>query len=154
MTQTTTVAEATPASGLTPLLHAQMPLTAALGLRLEEAGPDRVVVAGDWAEEHCTAADVLHGGYVMALADSAGAVCAALNLPKGATTSTIESKTNFLRAVRHGAVSAVATPLHAGATTIVVQVDVLREDGRLAARTTATQAVVAPRSTPSTPSAG
>jgi uncharacterized protein (TIGR00369 family) len=131
------------------MLHAQMPLTAALGLRLEEAAPDRVVVAGDWAEERCTAGDVLHGGYVMALADSAGAVCAALNLPHRATTSTIESKTNFLRAVRHGGVTAVATPLHVGATTIVVQVDVLREDGRLAARTTATQAVVQPQSVPS-----
>jgi uncharacterized protein (TIGR00369 family) len=149
MTQTTAVAEATPAAGLTPLMHAQMPLTAALGLRLDEAGPDRVVVAGDWAQERCTAGAVLHGGYVMALADSAGAVCAALNLPKRATTSTIESKTNFLRAVRHGAVTAVATPLHVGATTIVVQVDVLREDGRLAARTTATQAVAQPQTTPS-----
>lgn len=154
MRHTTAVADPSTASGLTPLLHAQMPLTAALGLRLEEAGPDRVVVAGDWSDERCTAADVLHGGYVMALADSAGAVCAALNLPKRATTSTIESKTNFLRAVRHGTVTAVATPLHVGTTTIVVQVDVLRDDGRLAARTTATQAVVAPTVRDSAPSAG
>ena len=134
---------------LTELIRSRMPFAAMLGLETLTATPDLVVLRGGWEPGVCTDSGMMHGGYIMALADSAGAVCAALNLPKRATTSTIESKTNFLRAVRHGGVTAVATPLHVGATTIVVQVDMLREDGRLAARTTATQAVVQPQSAPS-----
>jgi uncharacterized protein (TIGR00369 family) len=70
---------------------------------------------------------VIHGGALMALADNLGAVCAFLNLPPGAMTSTIESKTNFFRPVTQGTVHGASTPLHVGRTTIVVQTD-LRDD--------------------------
>jgi len=78
----------------------------------------------------------------MTLADTAGAVCAFLNLPAEARTVTIESKTNFLGAVRDGKVTARARPLHVGKTTIVVETDVLDASGRRVARTTQTQAVL------------
>ena len=96
----------------------------------------------DWKPELCTAGGVLHGGILMALADSAGAVCAFLNLPPGARTVTIESKTNFLGAVRKGHVVARSRPLHEGRTTIVVETDVFDADGRRVARTMQTQAVL------------
>jgi len=79
----------------------------------------------------------------MSLADSIGAYCAMLNLPAGTGTATIESKTNFFRAVREGFVVAVSTPLHVGRTTIVVQTDLYDSQGRRAARVTQTQAVIA-----------
>jgi uncharacterized protein (TIGR00369 family) len=79
----------------------------------------------------------------MTLADTLGAVCAFLNLPDGATTSTIESKTNFFRGVRQGSVTATARPLHVGRTTIVVQTDVRDDAGKRVALVTQTQAVIA-----------
>jgi uncharacterized protein (TIGR00369 family) len=79
----------------------------------------------------------------MALADSLGAICAFLNLPAGASTSTIESKTNFFRAVRSGHVTAVTTPVHLGRTTIVVQTDLRDADDRRVALVIQTQAVLA-----------
>ena len=78
----------------------------------------------------------------MALADSAAAILAYLNLPAGATTATIESKTNFLAAVREGGVTARSELVHAGRRTIVVQVDVTADDGRHVTRTLQTQAVI------------
>jgi uncharacterized protein (TIGR00369 family) len=78
----------------------------------------------------------------MALADSAGAVCAFLNLPADGRTATIESKTNFFGAVREGEVRAVSRPLHRGRTTIVVETDLFDSTGRHIARTTQTQAVL------------
>jgi len=81
----------------------------------------------------------------MALADSTGAACAVLNLPTGSLgTATIESKTNFFRGVRSGTVEARSTPLHVGRTTIVVETDVVDEQGRRVARVTQTQAVLGP----------
>jgi uncharacterized protein (TIGR00369 family) len=81
----------------------------------------------------------------MALADSAGALCASLNLPEGATgTATIESKTNFFRAVREGHVDATSRVLHSGRTTIVVETDVRDAAGKHVARVTQTQAVLTP----------
>jgi uncharacterized protein (TIGR00369 family) len=83
----------------------------------------------------------------MALADSAGGACALLNLPKDASaTATIESKTNFLGAVRSGTVTAIATPLHVGGTTIVVETSVRDASGRLVAKVTQSQIVLRPRS--------
>jgi len=82
----------------------------------------------------------------MTLADSLGALCASLNLPEGATTSTIESKTNFFRAARAGRAHAVTRPLHVGRTTIVVQTDVTGGEGRRVAQVTQTQALLAPPS--------
>ena len=84
----------------------------------------------------------LHGGYLMAIADSVGAFCASLNLPEGAGTSTIESKTNFLRPVTGGTVGIVAMPIHVGRTTIVVQTEVVRDDGRPVSLTIQTQIVL------------
>ena len=127
---------------LTELAHTQMPLTALLGLVVEAGGPDAVVASGEWKPEHCTAGGMIHGGYLMALADSVGAVCAFFNLPEGATTSTIESKTNFMRPVTSGRVTFSAAPVHTGSSLIVVQTDVMREDGELVSRTTQTQAVI------------
>jgi uncharacterized protein (TIGR00369 family) len=125
-------------------MAAQMPFAAACGVELTAATPERCVGRLDWAPERCTAAGVLHGGALMTLADSVAAVCAFLNLPEGATTGTIESKTNFFRPVRDGHVEASSRPLHVGRTTIVVQTDVTDAEGRLVGQTTQTQAVVAP----------
>jgi uncharacterized protein (TIGR00369 family) len=126
----------------TPGLHALVPLAATLGLRVASASPDEVRVELDHRPDLCTAGGILHGGTIMALADTTGAVCAFLNLPDGTTTTTVESKTNLLAAIRGGTVTATATPLHAGSTLIVVETEVRREDGRLAAKTTQTQAVL------------
>jgi len=83
----------------------------------------------------------MHGGALMALADTCGGVCAFLNLPEDASgTATIESRTNFLRGVREGVITASTRPLHAGRTLIVVETEVAREDGALAAKVTQTQA--------------
>lgn len=119
-----------------------MPFSLACGLELEEASAERVSGRLGWAPERCTAGRVLHGGALMTLADSLGAICAFLNLPPGATTSTIESKTNFFRAVRSGHVIAVARPVHVGRTTIVVQTDVRDSSDRPVALVTQTQAVL------------
>jgi 1,4-dihydroxy-2-naphthoyl-CoA hydrolase len=126
----------------TPALHALVPFAATLGLRVAAAAPAEVQVELDHRPEFCTAAGILHGGAIMALADTAGAVCAFLNLPEGATTTTVESKTNLLAAVREGGLTATASPLHVGSSLIVVETELRRADGRLAAKTTQTQAVL------------
>lgn len=127
---------------LTQLIRDAMPLAAELGFEGIEGGPEAVVLRGIWAPERCTAAGVLHGGYLMSLADTAAATLAFLNLPPGASTATIEAKTNFLAAVREGTVTARAELVHRGRTTIVVQTDVTDAAGRLVSRTIQTQAVV------------
>jgi uncharacterized protein (TIGR00369 family) len=126
----------------TAALHALVPFAATLGLRVAAAAPEAVRVELDHRADLCTAGGVLHGGALMALADTAGAVCAYLNLPGGAQTTTVESKTNLLAAVRGGTLTASATPLHVGGTLIVVETELRRDDGRLAAKTTQTQAVL------------
>lgn len=120
-----------------------MPFAKVCGVRLEQADAQEVIASLDWAPERCTSAGILHGGAIMTLADSVGALCAFLNLPEGAATSTIESKTNFFRAVRQGAARAVCRPLHVGRTTIVVQTDVTDDAGKRVAQVTQTQAVLA-----------
>ncbi len=127
---------------LTRTIREAMPLTGLLGVEGVEGGREAVVLRGAWAPERCTAAGVLHGGYLMTLADAAAAMLAFLNLPAGATTATIEAKTNFLAAVREGAVTARAEVVHAGRRTIVVQVDVTDDAGKLVSRTLQTQAVI------------
>ncbi len=120
-----------------------MPLAATLGIRTEEYTPDKVVLSMDWAPNLCTANGILHGGAIMALADSAGAACALLNLPQDATgTSTVESKTNFVGAVRSGTVTATSTVLHRGGTTIVVETTVCDSAQKLVAKVTQTQLVL------------
>ena len=89
----------------------------------------------------------MHGGALMTLADSVGAICAFLNLPAGAGTSTIESKTNFFRALRSGSAHAVCHPLHVGRTVVVVQTDIRNDDDKRVAQVTQTQAVLAPPTT-------
>ena len=126
---------------ITEVVNAQMPLGTTLGIRTF-GDADEVDAMLAYSPELCTAGGVLHGGVLMSLADTAGAVCAFLNLPPGARTVTIESKTNFLGAIREGKVRARARPLHVGKTTIVVETDVLDASGRRVARTTQTQAVL------------
>ena len=130
----------------TAFIRAAMPLCATLHMRAIVSGPDEVRLALDWAPELCTSNAMLHGGVVMALADSAGGACAFHNLPAGAVgTSTIESKTNFLGAVRGGSVTATARPLHVGGSTIVIETEMRDDAGRLVAKTTQTQTVLRPK---------
>ena len=119
-----------------------IPFAATCGIELVGADPERVRATLQWAPERCTTGGLLHGGVLMTLADTAGAVCAFLNLPDGATTATIESKSNFFRAVRSGTAHADAHPLHIGRTTIVVQTDLSDDKGKLVAQVTQTQAVL------------
>jgi len=130
---------------LTDLLHTQMPLSRTNQLRAVEAHADRVVTIADWGAEYCGIGGVLHGGYLMTMADGTGASLAFVNLPEGATTTTVESKTNFFRPVTEGSVTATATSVHKGRTTIVVQTDIVNSAGALVSRTLQTQAVLAPR---------
>ena len=123
-------------------LVAAMPFAAGLGVEVTAAGKDEVRGRLTWAPERCTAGGVLHGGALMGLADSLGAICAFLNLQEGATTATIESKTNFFRAVRGGHVEAVSRPLHVGRTSIVVQTELADADARPVAVVIQTQAVL------------
>jgi 1,4-dihydroxy-2-naphthoyl-CoA hydrolase len=123
-----------------PQLRDLMPFAATLGVELLEVGPDTVQGRLDHSPALCTTGGVLHGGVLMALADSCGAVCAFLNMPEGAIgTATLESKTNFLRGVTSGQVIATSKPLHRGRTQIVVETELTRDDGKLAAKTTQTQ---------------
>src|SRR5262245_32032369 len=125
-------------------LLASMPFAVAAGIEIDSATAEEVRGGLAWAAERCTAGGVLHGAALMALADTLGAVCAFLNLPEGAGTSTIESKTNFFRGLRAGRAAAVTTPLHVGRTTVVVQTDIRDDQGRRLALVTQTQAVLAP----------
>ncbi|MGZ4206190.1 MAG: PaaI family thioesterase [Actinomycetota bacterium] len=122
-----------------------MPFSVGAGVELTGATPEKVEGQIPWAPERCTAGGIMHGGALMTLADSLGAVCAFLNLPPGRSTSTIESKTNFFRGVREGVVHGVAEPLHVGRGTIVVQTDLRDDEGRRVAIVTQTQAVLEPK---------
>jgi uncharacterized protein (TIGR00369 family) len=121
-----------------------MPFARLVGVELVAAAPGEVRGRLGWQPERCTAGGVLHGAALIALADSLGALCAYLNLPAGASTSTIETKTNFFRAVRDGHVDAASRPLHVGRSTIVVQTDLHDAGGRRVAQVTQTQTVLAP----------
>ncbi|MCC2102622.1 MAG: PaaI family thioesterase [Hyphomicrobiales bacterium] len=123
-----------------------MPLARLMGIRLVEQSPDRVVAEMEVREDLCTTNSILHGGAYMAFADTVGAVATVLNLPPGAGTTTVESKTNFISAIRAGEVArAECTPVHRGKTTQVWTTRILRPDGKLAAIVTQTQMVLAPR---------
>jgi uncharacterized protein (TIGR00369 family) len=119
-----------------------MPFAVTLGVVLDSASPAEVRGRLDWAPDRCTADGVVHGGALMALADSLGAICAYLNLPPGAQTATITSATSFIRGIREGSVMGISRPLHAGRTVIVVQTDLLDGAGRLAAQVTQSQSVL------------
>ena len=123
-----------------------MPLARLMGVRLVEQSPDRVVAEMLVREDLCTTNSILHGGAFMAFADTVGAVATVLNLPDGAGTTTIESKTNFVSGIKAGEIArAECTPVHRGKTTQVWQTRILRPDGKLAAVVTQTQLTLAPR---------
>jgi 1,4-dihydroxy-2-naphthoyl-CoA hydrolase len=119
-----------------------LPFADTLGVTVAEQTAEQATATMAWAEHLCTAGGVLHGGALMAFADTVGALCTVANLPKGAGTSTIESKTNFFRAVRGGILSAICKPLHVGRSTIVVQTDLRDDRGKRVALVTQTQAVL------------
>jgi len=121
-----------------------IPFAKTIGVEIIEATPERVVAKLLVRPELCTTGGTLHGGAVMALADSAGAIGAFLALPAGARgTTTLESKTNFLGAAKAGTtVTAEATPVHNGCTTSVWQTKITSEDGKTVALITQTQLVL------------
>lgn len=121
-----------------------MPFAAMLGIVLETANAEEVAGRLEWDANRCTVGGTLHGGALMAFADSLGGICAFLNLPPGAGTSTIESKTNFFRGVRSGEVRGICRPLHVGRSTIVVQTDLFDGEQRRVAQVTQTQSVLPP----------
>ena len=123
-------------------LAALMPFATRCGVQITAAKPEEVTGAMPWAEDLCTSGGILHGGSLMTMADSLGAACAFLNLPPGAGTTTVESKTNFFRAVRSGTVTGTARPLHVGRTVIVVQTELAGDDGKPVALVTQTQLVL------------
>jgi 1,4-dihydroxy-2-naphthoyl-CoA hydrolase len=131
---------------LTSMLATIMPFMASVGVQALAVNPESVELRLGWQPERCTSGGMLHGGALMTLADGAAAWLAFLNLPDGAAgTTTIESKTNFLRGVSSGHVDARATLLHKGRTTIVVDTDLRDANDKLVARVTQTQAVLMPR---------
>jgi uncharacterized protein (TIGR00369 family) len=123
-------------------LRDMMPFAVRLGIEIGDATAERVTARLAWAPHLCTTGAVLHGGALMALADSLGAVCAYLNLPPGAGTATISSSTNMMRAVRDGEVFGETRLLNAGRSVIVVETELRDNVGRLIAKVTQTQAVL------------
>ena len=128
-------------AALEPALKDFFPGT--LGIRIVEATPERVRATLAVERRLCTVPGILHGGAIMAFADTLGAVATMLNLPEGATTTTIESKTNFFAPGREGTdVEAETTPLHRGRRTMVWQTRVTSPEGKLLALVIQTQAVL------------
>jgi 1,4-dihydroxy-2-naphthoyl-CoA hydrolase len=120
-----------------------IPFARTLGLSVVRDDPAEVQVSLDWDPGLCTSGGALHGGVIMALADTAGGLCAFRNLPPRARgTTTIESKTNFLRAVTGGYVIAAARPLHVGRTVLVIESDLSDDQERLIGRVIQSQLVL------------
>ena len=120
-----------------------MPFGGYLGIEAVDASRDEVRLRLAWREELCTAGGLMHGGALMALADSAGGICAFLNLPDGAKgTATIQSSTSFLRPLRDGYAEAISRPLSVGRNVIAVETDVVDASGRAVARVVQSQAVL------------
>jgi len=121
-----------------------MPFAVVLGLQIDEADADHAVARLPWREDLCTSGGILHGGALMAFADTMGAVVTFLGLPQGAGTATITSSTQLMRAAT-GDVTACSSALHRGRTTVTVQTTLYDADDRIVAQTTQVQAVLAPR---------
>jgi uncharacterized protein (TIGR00369 family) len=122
-----------------------LPFAKLIGVEFVSAAPERIVAELTVRDDLCTRPPVLHGGAVMAFADTLGGVGTMLNLPEGAGTTTIESKTNFLAAAPVGTrITAEATPLHRGRRTMVWQTRITNAEGRLLALVTQTQLVLEP----------
>ena len=114
-----------------------------MGVRITSASRDQVEAELTVSDDFINRNGVLHGGAIMAFADILGGAASVLNLPDGARTTTIESKTNFFRAVSLGETArAVCIPLHRGRTTMVWQTTITGGDGRRAAIVTQTQLVM------------
>ena len=124
--------------------HDAMPFAGLLDIEtVGDPRPDEVRARLAWRQDLCTAGGLMHGGALMALADSAGGVCAFLNLPDGAMgTATIQSSTSFLRPVRDGYVEAISRPLSVGRNVIAVETEVVDARGRAVARVIQSQAVL------------
>ena len=128
------------------VVEAQPPFGRLLGMTFTHVSPDRLVSELVVREELTNRNGVLHGGAVMGLADNLGGTASFLNLPAGASTSTIESKTNFFASCARGEkIQTETTPLHRGRSTMVWQTRITRADGKLAALVTQTQLVIAGR---------
>jgi 1,4-dihydroxy-2-naphthoyl-CoA hydrolase len=128
---------------LDKLNELKLPFAELMGIEFVAAAPERVVGAMTVREDLCTRPAVLHGGAIMAFADTLGAAGTILNLPEGAGTTTIESKTNFIAAASLGSrVTGEATPLHRGRRTMVWQTRITTAEGRLVALVTQTQLVL------------
>ena len=116
-----------------------------LGIEFSDVTPDKVIAQLTVRKDLCTIGDNLHGGTIMAFADTLGAVAAILNMPQGARTTTIESKTNFIGGAALGTrVTGESVPVHKGRTTVVCQTTIRSEAGKLVALVTQTQLVIAP----------
>jgi 1,4-dihydroxy-2-naphthoyl-CoA hydrolase len=127
------------------LKQTKLPFAELIGLHFTGAAPDRVTAELVVREELCTNPAVLHGGAMMALADSLGACATILNLSGGRGTTTIESKTNFFAPAPLGSkVLAECSPLHRGRRTMVWQTRITNENGKLLAIVTQTQMVLEP----------
>ena len=113
-----------------------------LGIRFVETGKDRVVAELEIRPELLTTTGALHGGTLMAFADTVGAAGTVVNLAQGQNTATLESKTNFFAAARSGTVRAEATPLHKGKRTHVWQTRVTDANGKLVSLTIQTQVIL------------
>ncbi|WP_299361918.1 PaaI family thioesterase [uncultured Paracoccus sp.] len=114
-----------------------------IGSRIVMVSPDEVVAELQVTEDLANRNGVLHGGAMMGFADNLGGTATAMNLPPGKSTTTVESKTNFLRPLRIGDVAtARCVPLHKGRTTMVWQTTISRPDGKVAAIVTQTQLVL------------
>jgi 1,4-dihydroxy-2-naphthoyl-CoA hydrolase len=128
---------------MTTIPEMQAPFADFLGIKITHISPERIEAELAVRRELTTVPDILHGGAVMALADNLGGAATVVNLPKGARTATIESKTNFFAAIPVGETAhAVCTPLHRGRTTMVWQTKITRNDGRLCALVIQTQIVI------------
>ena len=125
-------------------LVALMPFAARLGMIIERADADAAVARLPFSPDNCTSGGIVHGGALMSLADSLGAVVTFLGLPEGANTATITSSTQLMRAATTD-VTARATVLHRGRTTVTVQTAMYDANERLVAQTTQVQAVLLPR---------
>jgi uncharacterized protein (TIGR00369 family) len=114
-----------------------------MGMQLIEVTPERVIASMEVRPDLCTVGEILHGGALMAFADTLGGIATFVNLERGARTTTIESKTNFLRGMPVGTrIIGECTPLHRGKTTMVWQTRVKSENGKLCAVVIQTQMVL------------
>jgi uncharacterized protein (TIGR00369 family) len=128
---------------LARLNEKMMPLAKLLGVEFVAAAPEKVVARLEVREDLCTIPAVLHGGAVMAFADTLGGAATILNLKDGAWTTTIESKTNFLAPAPAGTtVTGECTPVHRGKRTMVWQTRITTAEGKLVALVTQTQMVL------------